>query len=156
MASEHAKTRVVSGSPIGRYQAISHSLADMLVAVEKLRSIIIFAAESHGTQDFEAAVSMAKSTANRAAVDNTQRAIQIFGAKGFQWSFPLNFFLRRSLVGSALFGSTRDHNSHFVSQVTRRQLHGAKLNQDAPSILHLASIAESEKGVSNVSKEVFQ
>ena len=158
MATTHAQNRVVSGQPIGRYQAISHPLVDMLVSVEKLRSTILYAAETHGSSEFYASVAMAKSMANRFAVENTQKAIQIFGAKGFQWDFPLNFFLRRSLVGATLFGTAQEHNSYFVASVVKRKKTSKTKTaaEREESHINLASITTAKAGGKSGSKEVFQ
>jgi alkylation response protein AidB-like acyl-CoA dehydrogenase len=157
MATEHARVRSVSGNVIGRYQAISHSLVDMLIAVEKLRSIVVLAGETYGTPDFPVAVAMAKSAANRTALDNTHRTIQIFGAKGFQWSFPLNFFLRRTIVGVSLFGETATHNNYVLEKVQKPAKVTAKQGQQNSSILPLAITDNSvPTGGALGTREVFQ
>jgi alkylation response protein AidB-like acyl-CoA dehydrogenase len=87
VTTDYARQRVAFGKPIGAFQAIKHSLADMLGQAEAARTASLYAAWALSREDPRAplAAAMAKAYSSDAYVEATQRSIQIFGAIGFTW-----------------------------------------------------------------------
>jgi alkylation response protein AidB-like acyl-CoA dehydrogenase len=104
---EHARTREQFGKPIGSFQAVSHSLADIYVETELARSIAYWAAWCVAEGDPQAAVAAAaaKAYASEAAVDACERSIQVHGGTGFTWEHVLHRYYKRAMWISQ-FGST--------------------------------------------------
>jgi alkylation response protein AidB-like acyl-CoA dehydrogenase len=106
MTLRYAKDRIAFGRPIGSFQAIKHLLADMSLALEMSKAIVLAAAKSLGADDgygLEAA-SMAKAFVGDAGVDLAQNCFQIFGGIGFTWEHDQHLYLRRITTDAALYG----------------------------------------------------
>ncbi len=110
IAVQYAKEREQFGSPIGKYQAVSHQLADTYMDVELTKSLAIWAAVSldEGEEEAEIAAATAKQFAADAAVRACERAIQVHGGIGFTWEHPLHRFYKRALWIRAFLGSGDD------------------------------------------------
>jgi alkylation response protein AidB-like acyl-CoA dehydrogenase len=105
MAVEWACEREQFGRPIGSFQAISHRCADMLVALEGARSLILAAAEANAdSEDADCAVELAAAAAFDAAVAATEGALQIHGGIGFTWEHPIHLLVRRARANAVLVG----------------------------------------------------
>ncbi|MBV9996724.1 MAG: acyl-CoA dehydrogenase [Caulobacteraceae bacterium] len=110
MASDYAKERKQFGQPIGRFQAIKHKLADMLVKTEAARSALWGALRSvrDGDPDPMAAV-LAKSEATGAAAFVAAEATQVFAAMAITWEFDMHLLLRRAKHCQLSLGSPDEH-----------------------------------------------
>ena len=81
---DFARTREQSGRPIGRFQGVSHRVADMATRVEASRLMLHRAAEALGTgRDATRLASMAKLFISEAAVQFHLDALRIHGAAGY-------------------------------------------------------------------------
>lgn len=116
MTADYAKERVAFGKPIGSYQAIKHSLADMLGQAECANVAVLYAAWalSENAPQSSLAAAMAKAYASDAYVDCTHRSIQIFGAIGFTWEMKNHLYLKRAHANAELFGNSRAHRSRVI------------------------------------------
>ena len=85
---EYAGTRRAFGQPIGRFQAVKHRVAEMLLSVENARSAAYNAAwaQDSGRADVALASHMAKAVGTENAVSVIQTAIQMHGGIGYTWS----------------------------------------------------------------------
>jgi alkylation response protein AidB-like acyl-CoA dehydrogenase len=94
------------GTPIGKYQAVSHQLADTFMDVELARSLALWAAVAIASNDPDAgtAAATAASFAAEAAVRATERAIQVHGGIGFTWEQGLHRPYKRALWIQAFLG----------------------------------------------------
>ncbi|MEA2460019.1 MAG: hypothetical protein QOH90_196 [Actinomycetota bacterium] len=102
-AETHAKERTQFGKPIGSYQAVSHQVADSYVSVELARSLSYWAAWCVAENDPQAstAAAAAKAVAAEAAVQNSERAIQVLGGIGFTWEhFAHRLYKRAQWIDS--------------------------------------------------------
>jgi len=89
-ALDYAKQRNAFGGPIGRFQAVAFSLADLAVSVENARTLTYKAAWCRDTgQPFRQEAAMAKLYATEAAVSATRVATQVFGGAGFMEESPV-------------------------------------------------------------------
>jgi alkylation response protein AidB-like acyl-CoA dehydrogenase len=116
MTAEYAKERVAFGKSIGSYQAIKHSLADMLGQAECANVAVLYAAWALSEEVPQAslAAAMAKAFAADAYVECTHRSIQIFGAIGFTWEMKNHLYLKRAHANAELFGNSRAHRSRVI------------------------------------------
>ena len=108
---EHAKTRVQGGRPIGAYQAIQHTCADLVRDVDAARGLLYSAAwklAEGGPGDAD--VAMAKAYAGDACLRVARRAHQVFGAISYCEEHPLHLFHKRIHAASLDFG---DADLHF-------------------------------------------
>jgi alkylation response protein AidB-like acyl-CoA dehydrogenase len=104
----YVKEREQFGGPVGRFQAVSHQVADAFADTEKARSLALWAAVTLAAGDPEApaAAATAKWFAADAAVRACERAIQVHGGIGFTWEAPLHRFYKRARwIRSFLAGS---------------------------------------------------
>jgi alkylation response protein AidB-like acyl-CoA dehydrogenase len=101
----YARQRVAFGQPIGRFQAIKHPLAEMLVMVENARSAVYNAAWSLDAGNVsQREVLMAKAVATENAVKVVHQSIQSHGGIGFTWEHELHLLLRRSKAAELALG----------------------------------------------------
>ena len=119
MTTDYAKERVAFGKAIGSYQAIKHSLADMLGKAECSNVAALYAAwalsEEHPRASLAAA--MAKAFACDAYVSAAHRSIQIFGAIGFTWEMVNHLYYKRARANAELFGSPRAQRGRVIDMV---------------------------------------
>ena len=108
----YVKERKQFDVPVGSFQAIKHKMADMVLAVERARSLCYYAvaAIDEDTEDRAVAASMAK-----AASDDCQRlvcreAFQSFGGIGFTWEHDSHLFIKRAETTGALLGGASEHS----------------------------------------------
>lgn len=118
LATEHAKTRVQFGRPIGVHQAIKHACADMAVSSDAAISQTLFAAVclQSARDDTLFQILAAKSVAARAAVNNAASGIQVHGGMGYTYEHNAHLYLKRALVFTHLFGEPTDVLAELLDQ----------------------------------------
>jgi alkylation response protein AidB-like acyl-CoA dehydrogenase len=110
LAVEHAKSRVQSGRPIGAFQAIQHTCADLLRNVESARPLLYRATwKLERGLDAGPEVAMAKAYAGDACLAVARRAHQIFGAIGYCEEHVLHRLHKRILAARLDFGDGAAH-----------------------------------------------
>jgi len=123
MAVAHARERVQFGRPIGSFQAIQHTCADMLVAVESARSAAYYAAALAAAHDQGAAeglealgpvASLAKAWCSEAYFRCAADGLQIHGGVGFTWEYDVHLHLKRARAGKTLLGEPDRHRERIV------------------------------------------
>ena len=102
----YAKERTQFGQPIGKFQGVSHRIADMKLRLESARLLMYRAAWSiaEGTDD-ELSASLAKLAVSEAAVASALDAIQVHGAIGTT-SGEIERFLRDSIPARVFSGTS--------------------------------------------------
>src|SRR4029450_11423525 len=110
LAVEHAKTRVQGGRPIGGYQAIQHTCADLVRDVDASRALLYAASwrVSEG-RPAEADVALAKAYAGEACLAVARRGPQIFGAISYCEEHPLHLVHKRIQAAGLEFGDSAHH-----------------------------------------------
>jgi len=107
---EHARARKQFGRPLGSFQAVQHSCADLLRNVESARYLLYRAAwEMQEGREGAAEVAMAKAYAGQACQAVARRAHQLLGAISFCEEHPLHLFHKRILAASLDFGDPTHH-----------------------------------------------
>ena len=107
LAAGYAKERNAFGGPIGRFQAISHKLADMQTEIEAARALTYRAArlKQHGRpHTIEGA--QAKLFASGVARRQTGEAIQVLGGYGYTKEFPAERYYRDAKVTEIYEGTS--------------------------------------------------
>ena len=122
MTVDYAKERVAFGRPIGSYQAIKHSLAEMLGQVECCNVATLYAAwaSSSGSSRAPLAAAMAKAFTSDAYTSISQRSVQIFGAIGFTWEMVNHLYFKRARANAELFGSARVHRARVIDMAKNK------------------------------------
>lgn len=115
----YAKTRLQFGRPIGSFQAVKHTCADMFVRVEHARSVAYHAAWAlqEGIDDADLAVSIAQATCSEAFQSVAMDTVQMHGGIGFTWEHLTHLYLKRAVTDSALLGSAAAHREHIAAAV---------------------------------------
>jgi alkylation response protein AidB-like acyl-CoA dehydrogenase len=102
LATAWAKERVAYGRPIGDYQGVQFPLADCLTELAAARLLTYHAAaEFDSGSDHRVAhgkAAMAKLFASEMVARVTDRALQIFGGRGFMTENPVNRYYREVRV----------------------------------------------------------
>jgi alkylation response protein AidB-like acyl-CoA dehydrogenase len=107
VATAYAKERAAFGGPIGRFQAVSHKLADMQTEIEAARCLVYRAAqlkEAGLPHTVEGA--QAKLFASRVARHWTGEAIQVLGGYGYTKEFPVERYYRDAKVTEIYEGTS--------------------------------------------------
>ena len=92
---EYLRDRKQFGVPIGKFQALQHRIATVLLEVEQARSAVINAADAFGGPDAPRALAAAKYTAGATGQLVAEEAIQLHGGIGMTWELPLSHYAKR-------------------------------------------------------------
>jgi alkylation response protein AidB-like acyl-CoA dehydrogenase len=107
LALDYAKTREQFGRPIGKFQAISHKLADMKVMLEVSRLLFYRFAwavdQGQATRHDAAILKLYTSEAYKSVSD---MALQIFGGYGYCMEYPMQRFFRDARLAVIGAGSS--------------------------------------------------
>jgi hypothetical protein len=129
LAVSHAKQREAFGQPIGAFQAIKHTCADMALRLDATRALTRLAAvELDAGRPALTRTSAAKVVAADAAIGNARAAIQILGGMGFTAEAGIGRYLRRAHFLCTLFGDPAWHCDQLVGvrrESSRERIDGA-------------------------------
>jgi alkylation response protein AidB-like acyl-CoA dehydrogenase len=108
MSVAYAKERFTFGRAIGSYQAVKHSLTDVLRQLENGRSLLYYAGWSrHGAPaEFALAANAARSVAGRALDHAARTMISVHGGIGATWEHDAPLYFRRAQLSRRLLGGT--------------------------------------------------
>jgi alkylation response protein AidB-like acyl-CoA dehydrogenase len=108
LCTDHARTRIQFGRPIGSNQAISHRLARMRVRLEAARLLLWRACWLlEHNEPASADVAMAKLAISEAAAESVMDAVRIFGGDGIRSDRGIERELRDA-VPSLIFSGTSE------------------------------------------------
>jgi alkylation response protein AidB-like acyl-CoA dehydrogenase len=104
----YAKERHTFGRAIGSYQAVKHSLTEVLRQLENGRSLLYYAGWSRGgaPEEFPLAASAARSVASRALDHAARTMISVHGGTGATWEHDAPLYFRRAQLSRRLLGGT--------------------------------------------------
>jgi len=108
----YLQTRQQFGRPLGSFQALQHRAADMYVAAEQARSMMLFATLSARDPDPDTrvrAIAAAKVQIGRSARFVGQQAIQLHGGMGLAEECRASRHFRRLTALELAFGDADDH-----------------------------------------------
>jgi len=113
---EFLQTRKQFGLPIGKFQALQHRVAEMLLEIEQVKSAVINAADVVDAPGRvrERALSAAKYTVGRVGKLVAEEAIQMHGGMGMTWEYPLGHFAKRLIMIDHELGDEDFHLTRFI------------------------------------------
>jgi pimeloyl-CoA dehydrogenase small subunit len=120
MTLEYLKTRRQFGRPIGDNQALQHRATEMLMELERGRSMAMLAAmmvEEPDAAERSYNIAMAKVGVGQASKFVSQNAIQLHGGIGMTEEYAVGHYFRRCMVIEHTFGDTAHHLSRLADQV---------------------------------------
>ena len=120
MTLEYLKTRQQFGRPIGQNQVLQHRATEMLMELERGRSMAMLAAmmvEEPDPAERAHNIAMAKVGVGQASKFVSQNAIQLHGGIGMTEEYAVGHYFRRCMVIEHTFGDTAHHLSRLAGQV---------------------------------------
>ncbi|MGE0007977.1 MAG: acyl-CoA dehydrogenase family protein [Parvibaculaceae bacterium] len=127
-AAGFAKTRMVSGRPVADYQMIQAMLADSVLDLKAARLLTYEAASAHDRgedlKSLHARCSIAKLFASEAAFRVADRAVQIFGGRGYMRENVAERFLREVRVDRIWEGTSEIQRLIIARSLLKRGLEG--------------------------------
>lgn len=115
---EYIQTRKQFGVPIGKFQALQHRMADILIEIEQVRSTVINAAAALSKNDRterERALSAAKYTVGHIGQMIAEETIQIHGGIGMAWELPLGHYAKRLVMIDHELGDEDYHLGRYIA-----------------------------------------
>jgi alkylation response protein AidB-like acyl-CoA dehydrogenase len=102
----YAKERHTFGRAIGSYQAVKHSLTEVLRQLENGRSLLYYAGWARGGApgEFPLAANAARSVASRALDHAARTMISVHGGIGATWEHDAPLYFRRAQLSRRLLG----------------------------------------------------
>ena len=111
LTAEYLRTRKQFGQPIGRFQALAHRMADLLVLYEQAQSLMLAAAMKMDARTLDAAQVLA----HRALRTIAQQAIQLHGGIGTTREYALSSYVKRLLAIEFELGNAETALARFVA-----------------------------------------
>lgn len=118
---EYAKTRQQFGVAIGKFQALQHRMAEMVLYIEQARSMAYLAAVSCHDTDVAGrrkAMSAVKVVVGQACRFVGQQAVQLHGGMGVTDELDVSHYFKRLMAIELQFGSTDHHLELFARQLS--------------------------------------
>ncbi|HEV2062189.1 MAG TPA: acyl-CoA dehydrogenase family protein [Solirubrobacteraceae bacterium] len=135
MAIEYAKERFTFGRAIGSYQAVKHSLVEVMRRGENAKSLLYYAGWAHesGPSELPVAASASRSAASE-ALDYAARAnISVHGGIGATWEHDAPLFFRRAQLSRRLLGGAGAATDRVAGELLRGAVPGAVAPEEAAS-----------------------
>ncbi|QDZ26688.1 acyl-CoA dehydrogenase family protein [Noviherbaspirillum sp. UKPF54] len=117
---EYARNRKQFGQPIGKFQALQHRMADMVLHIEQARSMSYLAAVRCADDDAELrgrSLSAAKVVIGQACRFVGQQAVQLHGGMGVTDELDVSHYFKRLMAIELQFGSTDHHLEMYAAQL---------------------------------------
>ena len=112
-STSYARTRIVMGQEIGRYQLVQSMITDMTVGVESARHFLyrLAAYKDQGVVRPRREASLAKMHASDVAMMAATNAVQIHGAYGISEEYPVGRYFRDAKVFQIVEGTSQLHRA---------------------------------------------
>lgn len=112
----YARTRSQFGQAIGKFQAVSHRLADMKVQLEAARLLVYRAAwRLDHARNASLDASIAKLFVSESLVQTALATVQVHGGYGFMTEYEVERALRDA-VGSTLYSGTSEMQRNIIAR----------------------------------------
>ncbi|MEM8562153.1 MAG: acyl-CoA dehydrogenase family protein [Pseudomonadota bacterium] len=116
---DYANTRQQFDHPLGFFQAVKHPLVDVMIEIDRAKSLVYNAAcaidyEPERADQF---AHMAKAAASDAAAFASSRSVQLHGGIGFTWECYVHLFFKRQKHSQRLFGDGAWHRARLADAV---------------------------------------
>lgn len=118
LTADYIKNRRQFGQPIGNFQALQHTLADMFIAAHESTSMLFYGLSKLESSAGErgAAISAAMLVVDRALKEITEQGIQLHGGYGVTDEYAISHYHKRGLVLRQWLGSADFHCDRFMSE----------------------------------------
>lgn len=125
---EYARTRQQFDRPLGFFQAIKHPLVNVMIEVDKSKSLVYNAACAFDSDPDKATdyAHMAKSAASDMADFASGRAVQFHGGIGFTWECYVHLYFKRQKHSQLFFGDGTWHRRRLAQSLIDGEPHGAE------------------------------
>ncbi len=114
----YVQTRQQFGVPIGRFQALQHRIADMLIHLEQARSMSYLAALrciDDNIVERRRALSAAKAVIGQACRFVGQQAVQLHGGMGMTDELVVSHWFKRLTAAEVMFGDSDTHLQRYAA-----------------------------------------
>ena len=118
--NDYLKTRRQFGVPIGKFQALQHRVADMLVAVEQVRAMASFAAVKVALADPAArrkAIAAARTAIADASRFVSKNAVQLHGGMGVTDELIVSHYVKRLTMLNRTYGDADHHLARYAEMM---------------------------------------
>jgi alkylation response protein AidB-like acyl-CoA dehydrogenase len=117
----YAKERHTFGRAIGSYQAVKHSLTEILRQMNNGQSLLYYAGWARGgaPAEFPLAASAARSVAGRALDAAARTMISVHGGIGATWEHDAPLYFRRAQLSRRLLGGTANATDRVAGELMR-------------------------------------
>jgi alkylation response protein AidB-like acyl-CoA dehydrogenase len=115
---DYVRIRQQFGQPIGRFQALQHRIADMLIHLESARSMSYLAALRCTAEDVgerRRALSAAKAVIGQAGRFVGQQAVQLHGGMGMTDELKVSHLFKRLTAAQLMFGDSDTHLQRYAA-----------------------------------------
>ena len=115
---DYVQQRQQFGQPIGRFQALQHRIADMLIHLESARSMSYLAALRCTAADVgerRRALSAAKAVIGQAGRFIGQQAVQLHGGMGMTDELKVSHLFKRLTAAQVMFGDSDTHLQRYAA-----------------------------------------
>ncbi|POP52762.1 acyl-CoA dehydrogenase family protein [Zhongshania marina] len=109
ITQEYLLTRKQFGMPLAMFQSLQHRFADMVIAAEKLRSLLWAACQQLGSDNQEKAAAQLKVQLGESARYVGQQAVQLHGGIGMTDELNVGAYFKRLTVMELLCGQQDYH-----------------------------------------------
>ncbi|QFU76224.1 acyl-CoA dehydrogenase [Halioglobus maricola] len=116
---EYANQRQQFDRPLGFFQAVKHQLVDVMVDIDRAKSLVYGAACAWDTEPEKATryAHMAKAAASDMAAYASSRSVQCHGGIGFTWECFIHLFFKRQKHSQMLWGDGPWHRARLADIV---------------------------------------
>jgi alkylation response protein AidB-like acyl-CoA dehydrogenase len=114
----YLRDRKQFGVPIGKFQALQHRMANVLLEIEQAHSSVINAASAFDGDDAKArerALSAAKYTIGRTGALVAEEAIQLHGGIGMTWEYAVSHYAKRLVMIDHQLGDEDHHLQRYIA-----------------------------------------
>ena len=116
--NEYLKTRKQFGAPIGKFQALQHRVADMLVSVEQVRAMAYYAAAKVTVKDRaerSRAIAAARAAVAEASKFVSKNAVQLHGGMGVTDELVVSHYVKRLTMLNQTYGDYEHHLAAYAA-----------------------------------------
>jgi alkylation response protein AidB-like acyl-CoA dehydrogenase len=114
----YVQSRQQFGTPIGRFQALQHRIADMLIHLEQARSMSYLAAlrcSDENAAERRRALSAAKALVGQSCRFVGQQAVQLHGGMGMTDELIVSHWFKRLTAAELMFGDSDTHLQRYAA-----------------------------------------
>lgn len=115
---QYVQNRQQFGQPIGKFQALQHRIADMLIQLEQARSMSYLAAlrcQDADLAERRKALAAAKTVVGQAGRFVGQQAVQLHGGMGMTDELAVSHWFKRLTAAELMFGDSDTHLQRFAA-----------------------------------------